>query len=404
MLAGLCAVTHAHAAVRTHAAIELAGWGTGREPGESENPAALLVVAGLDGEFRWRPESIPENAASNIALPPAWGLRVHARGEGLAVPEHLRGRIEGRASVGLGYLLVAARLSHGHMTSLADRYWRSGRDLLVPGLGVGGRGWAWLRGPTELRALAWLAEARTPVRTALAGDASSGDRGSLDVGGAVSVLSLDRLKDDRRLHLGVFDTRVWRYGQARLLDLSIDVLNFRSEAVSGGWGGHAAIGMSALRLTPAPREEGAPSPGQATPAARIGLVYQGAVMGEFALATFHRIEPSGAAIDRGGAVGGQMVAPVGAHWAFAAAADVILARRVRVGTTLPAGSPQLHDLILLRRTSVSVSCRFGEGWRIGLRGWAESSDRDDSLRFFAAPTGVQQSLGAELGLSWERRG
>jgi hypothetical protein len=48
----------------------------------------------------------------------------------------------------------------------------------------------------------------------------------------------------------------------------------------------------------------------------------------------------------------------------------------------------------------SLDLGLGAGWRVAMRAWAEASDRDETLRFAAPPTRIQQALGADLGLLW----
>jgi hypothetical protein len=383
----------------THAQAGLAWAGQRLALSGGDFSAALVATAAIDGEHLWRRESIMENSDQPPA--PPWGLRGDLRADGLLLPDHVRGRMQGRTDADLGYFLLSARLSYGKTASFTDRYWRSGRDLVEPGLGLGGRGWVWQHGPTDIRVLSWLAEVEVPVETdARPGDVPWNERVRLDLGGNIGPIAFHRIRNDRHLSLDIFRTTVWRYASAKLLDIAIDVLSFRSRPLQQGWSGQAAIGMSALRLNPAPHEADEPSPGQATPAARLGLGYQGAITSEVVLATFHRIDPSGAAIDRGGSGQISLLVPMGSRWSFAGITNLIFARRVRVGSALSPDADQFHDWLVLRYRSARLSFAFGSGWQISLLAWAESSDRDNALLFPSAPTRMQQSLGAQLGLSW----
>jgi hypothetical protein len=318
----------------------------------------------------------------------------------LFAPDRLRGIAEGGLDAELGYLQLAVRLSYGQSPSFQERYWRSGRDRLLPMLALGGWGYGWTRGPTDISLFTWQAFAAVPVATSGTGDFSWESRSSLDLGGALRAIGLHRLRDDRTVDLGVFDTALRRYGDGRLLSIAIDVLAFQTRPVKDGWLAQAAIGMSALRLTPAPHPEDQPSPGQAVPAARLGIGYQGWLTGEVRLATFHRIDPSGSAIDRGG-VGEMLVAlPVGLRWVVSASAAYVVAKRVRVGTNLDPEAPKFHDWLFPRRLAAKVDLVLGAGWRLGAHAYAEASDRDDALLFPSSSPRSRTTLAAGLALRW----
>jgi hypothetical protein len=320
-------------------------------------------------------------------------------GTGFLSTDRWRGRLDGGLLSELGYAVVALRISYGHMPLFSDRYWRSGRGLWLPGLVLGGRGWRWRYGLSDLRIAHWLAEAETQIDTSAAGPAWDA-RKSTNLGATLGLVALERDREERELRLDAFVGSIHRYGTGRLLDFTIDVVRFQSRPRSNGWGGYAVLGMSALRLTPGPLDIGPESPGQATPSAQVGVRLQGPFSFDLGLATFHRIDPSGAALDRGGRGEARIHTTVRRNWSLAASGDLIIARRVRVGDQLASGAHQFHDWLALYRVQSEVRHTLGAGWGIAWRGWVERSDRDDSLRFDTPPIRARLSLATELVLSW----
>jgi hypothetical protein len=396
ILAWASLVGRAHATVDTR--IDLGGTIAHVEAQGGAGPAVVLVLA-VEGEHRLPSADLA--APADPTAPSPWPSRVRGSllGEALVAPDQGRGRLQGRMLAELGYAIVAAQLTYGQRAAFADRYWRSGRDLWLPALGLGGRGWRWRRGPSDVRVVSWLAEVETQVRASDAG-ASWNARSSTNLGATLGIVSLERAGEARELRLDAFVGSVRRYGTGRLLDISIDVVRFHSQSRAGGWGGHASLGMSALRLAPGPRSVGPDTPGQATPAARLGLWYQAATTPEVELATFHRIAPDGTAIDRGGLGQIRVRSRLGQRWLLEGAADMVVARRVRVGDDLLPAAAQFHDWVILYQASSAIRCDLGRGFSLVWRGWLEHSDRDDSLRLPSAPLRAQRVLGTELGLSW----
>lgn len=384
----------AHAAVTTQ--IELAGT---IQDAQDAATAAMVGVLAVEDEHRL--PSAPVAAPAAASEPPPWQSSVRGSlfGTALLGTDRLRGRLQLRVLAELGYAVLATQISYAHRAAFTDRYWRSGRELWLPGLALGGRGWRWRRGPSVVRVVSWLAEAETQVRASDAG-ASWDARTSTNVGATLGLLTLERSGDERELRLDAFVGNVRRFATGRLLDFSVDVVRFDSRTRSGGWGGHATLGMSALRLTPGPRTVGPDTPGQATPAVRVGLRYDGPTTAEIALATFHRIDPSGTAIDRGGLGQVRARALLGQRWLLEGSGDVVVARRVRVGDELSPEAAQYHDWLSLYRIAMAIQCELGGGWSLAWRSFIEHSDRDDSLRLRSAPIWAQRVLGTEVGLSW----
>jgi hypothetical protein len=369
-------------------------------PAEAGSIGVGLGVATIEGDYVL--PSAPAATAPDDSQPTPWQSSVRGTlvGTGLLTLDHLRGRLDGRLLAELGYAVVTLQLSYGRMAAFGDRYWWSGRERWLPGLGIGGRGFRWRYSPSDLRIASWLAEAETQLASGSDGPAWDAKQ-STNLAATLGLVTLERIKDERELRLEAFVGNVRHYGTGRLLDFSIDVLRFRSQPRSVGWGGYAAAGMSALRLTPGSRSVGPDTPGQATPAARAGLRYDGPTMAELMVATFHRIDPTGAAIDRGGRGEARVRARLGQRWTVDGSADLIVARRVRVGDQLAPEAPQYHDWLALYRVQSAIQCELGGGFSLVWRGWVERSDRDDSLRFASAPIQPRLLLGTELGLAWQ---
>lgn len=386
----------AHATVDTR--IDLGGTIQHVEAQGASRPAVVGLLA-IEGEHRL--PSVALAAPVDATEPSPWqsGVRGSLLGEALVATDQPRGRLQGRMLAELGYVIVAAQLSYGQRAAFADRYWRSGRDLWLPAVGLGGRGWRWRRGPSDVRVVSWLAEVETQVRASDAGG-SWDARTSTNLGATLGIVNLERAGEARELRLDAFVGSVRRYGTGRLLDISVDVVRFSSQPRGGGWGGHASLGMSALRLAPGPRSVGPDTPGQATPAARLALWYEAATTPEIELATFHRIAPDGTAIDRGGRGQARVRSRLGQRWQLAGAFDMAVARRVRVGDDLPVTATQFHDWLILYQASAAIRCDLGRGFSLVWLGWLEHSDRDDSLRLPSAPLRAQRVLGTQLGLSW----
>jgi hypothetical protein len=389
-------VGRAHATVDTR--IDLGG--TLQHVEAQDASLAVVGALAIEGEHRLPSATPAQPTGENEPSPWLSRVRGSLLGEALVATDRLRGRLQGRALAEVGYLVVATQLSYGQRAAFADRYWRSGRDLWLPGLGLGGRGWRWRRGPSDVRALSWLAEVETQVRASDAGT-SWDARTSTNLGATLGIVTLERSGDQHELRLDGFVGHVRRYGTGRLLDFSIDVVRFRSQPRAGGWGADAALGMSALRLTPGPRAVGPDTPGQATPKARLVLWHEGAATtAELGLATFHRIDPSGTAIDRGGLGQARVRLRLGQRWQLEGAGDLVVARRVRVGDALSPTVTQFHDWLSLYQLSSAIRCDLGGSFDLVWRGWIEHSDRDDALRLPSAPIRAQRVLGVQLGLSW----